>query len=61
MKKIIFGGFCFLGGLLMLLLAHSYSIHGGPSGIDWLGMIIAIFGFVLGIIGLVKKDDTGNG
>ncbi|MCL2694180.1 MAG: hypothetical protein FWE60_03645 [Oscillospiraceae bacterium] len=60
MKKIVFGGFCFIGGILLFctpLIVGSY--RGQPDfgqGISLFGAILGIFGLVLGVIGLLKDD-----
>lgn len=61
MKKMIFGGICFLGGLLLMLVEPSIYDAGA---INILIKIIitafTVFGFVLSVIGFVKKDDNEN-
>lgn len=61
MKKIIFGGFCLLSGILLFMLMQGLDISllYGTNVLDILvkaiGIAMAIYGFVLGVSGL-KED-----
>ena len=61
MKKLIFGGICFLGGLLLMLVDPSFDYGGSMDFIvNATILILTIFGFVLSIIGFIKKDNNGS-
>lgn len=61
MKKVIFGGFCLISGILLFMLMEGIAISPtyGENIPDVLikltGISIAIYGFVLGVTGL--KDE----
>ena len=58
MKKLIFGGFCFIGGLLLMLVEPSIDYGGIIDGIiTVLIPAFTVFGFVLCVIGFVKKGN----
>ena len=61
MKLVLFGGFVLLSGVIMFSVG---SIDGtGNSYINWIislqniGAIVMIIGFILSLIGLIKKSD----
>jgi hypothetical protein len=54
MKKLVFGGICFIGGLLLFLVTIAANFG------DFIGMfaiVLAVFGFILCVVGFVTKDD----
>ena len=53
MKLVIFGGFLFLGGCILL---SSIAVADGVSGLGTISVILMVIGFMIGICGL-KKDD----
>ena len=58
MKKVVFGGFCLLSGVVLYIVMQISLIH--SSGIldiivQLVGVALAIFGFVMGISGLKSE------
>lgn len=60
MKKVIFGGFCMLTGMLMLIylqiaeIVPDYHDFGVPMLI--LALVVTCGGFLTGVLGLMKKE-----
>jgi len=60
MKSMIFGGICFIGGLLMLLMQPTFEAGFMDYGVKLLLPAFTIFGLVLCIIGFMKIDEHRN-
>jgi len=59
MKKVIFGGFCLIAGVLLFCLSLMTLNNTGNTiygHIAMLGAALGVFGLILGIVGL-RKDD----
>ncbi len=62
MKKVVFGGFCLLSGIILFTIMeglHISLVYGSniPDMIvKLIGVALAVYGFALGISGLKSED-----